>query len=86
MGNLQQFEQSENTIQALYEEAIYWHQQKQFEIAEKKYKEFLVWQSDNSDTWLKLGILYIEVEDVVFRKEDVIFELPQEIKNELLKI
>ncbi|MGB3404740.1 MAG: tetratricopeptide repeat protein [Microcoleaceae cyanobacterium] len=63
INNLQQFEQSELTLSNLYEEAIYWHQQKKFEIAEKKYKDFLVWQSDNSDAWLKLGILYIEIED-----------------------
>ncbi|MGB3534379.1 MAG: tetratricopeptide repeat protein [Microcoleaceae cyanobacterium] len=63
INNLQQFEQSEFALNNLYKEAIYWHQQQQFEIAEKKYKDFLVWQSDNSDAWLKLGILYIEVED-----------------------
>lgn len=63
INNLQSFEQSELALNNLYKEGIYWHQQKQFEMAEKKYKDFLVWQSDNSDAWLKLGILYIEVED-----------------------
>jgi protein O-GlcNAc transferase len=63
INNLQSFEQSELALNNLYQEGISWHQQKQFEIAEKKYKELLVWQSDNSDAWLKLGILYIEVED-----------------------
>jgi predicted O-linked N-acetylglucosamine transferase (SPINDLY family) len=62
INNLQQFEQSEFALNNLYQEGIYWHQQKQFEIAEKKYKDFLVWQSEHSDAWLKLGIIYIETE------------------------
>ncbi len=50
----------EQDIDILYQAALSLHQQRQFSEAEKKYREFLVWRSDETEAWLNLGLLYFE--------------------------
>lgn len=61
--NVQLFEQREEAIELIFKEAVFSHQQKQFRVAERQYREFLLWQEDNAQAWLNLGILYYEIED-----------------------
>jgi len=60
--NLQLLEQREEALDTLYSEALLLHSQKNFATAEKKYREFLLWRSDNAEAWLNLEILYYETE------------------------
>lgn len=55
--NLYQLEESLETV---YQEALTFHQQQQLDLAEKKYKEYLLWQSSDADAWLQLGKLHYE--------------------------
>lgn len=60
--NLQQWEE-DSSWQSFYEEAQYLHQQKQWQLAEKKYRELLLWQSNNPAVWLQFGLLYYQTEN-----------------------
>ena len=62
ISNLQQWE-TESSRQLFYAEAIYLHQQNQWQLAEKKYQELLLWQPNNSLVWLQLGVLYYQIEN-----------------------
>ncbi|MEB3281498.1 MAG: tetratricopeptide repeat protein [Lyngbya sp.] len=59
--NLQQFKPEVN-ISQIYDEAIQSHEQKQYEMAEKHYKQFLQWQPNHAEAWHRLSILYYEIE------------------------
>ena len=59
--NLQQFKPEVN-ISKVYDEAIQSHEEKQYEIAEKHYKQFLQWQPNHAEAWHRLSILYYEIE------------------------
>ncbi|EAW36725.1 tetratricopeptide repeat protein [Lyngbya sp. PCC 8106] len=60
--SLQQLEPEVN-ISQIYNEAINSHEQKQYKIAEQKYKKFLQWQPNHAEAWHQLSILYYEVEN-----------------------
>ncbi|NET28212.1 glycosyltransferase family 41 protein [Okeania sp. SIO1I7] len=62
ISNLQKWE-VESSWQLFYEEAIYLHQQQQWQLAEKKYQELLLWQPNNPLVWLQLGVLYYQTEN-----------------------
>jgi predicted O-linked N-acetylglucosamine transferase (SPINDLY family) len=62
--NLQQFKPEVN-ISQIYNEAIQSHENKQYEIAEKHYKQFLQWQPNNAEAWHQLSILYYQIENYV---------------------
>ena len=59
--DLQLVEPTEEDLNTIYQEALALHRQQKFSIAEMKYKEFLLWRSNNADAWLNLGILYFEI-------------------------
>lgn len=61
--NLQLLEQREESIAVLLKEATYAHQQKQFGVAERKYREYLLWNELNHQVWMQLGVLLYEAED-----------------------
>jgi predicted O-linked N-acetylglucosamine transferase (SPINDLY family) len=61
--NLQLLEQREESIAVLLKEANYAHQQKQFSIAERKYREYLLWNELDHQVWMQFGILLYEAED-----------------------
>lgn len=50
----------EFVLEAIYREALSWHQKNEFALAKKKYREFLLWRSDDAKAWLNLGILEYE--------------------------
>ncbi len=60
--NLPQF-QPEVNLSEIYNKAINSHAQKQYEIAEQNYQNFLQWQPKHSEAWHRLSILYYEVEN-----------------------
>ena len=62
--NLQQFKPEVN-ISQIYNQAIQSHENKQYEIAEKHYKQFLQWQPNNAEAWHQLSILYYQIENYV---------------------
>jgi protein O-GlcNAc transferase len=55
--NLHQLEES---LEKVYQEALTSHQQQQLELAEKKYKEYLLWRSHDAEAWLNLGKVQYE--------------------------
>ncbi|MDX2242078.1 MAG: tetratricopeptide repeat protein [Leptolyngbyaceae cyanobacterium bins.302] len=61
--NLQLLEQREETIELILQEATYAHQQKQFSVAEKKYREYLLWNENSVVALTHLGLLLYEAED-----------------------
>ena len=60
---LYNFSALEGSLKSLYQEALYWHQQKEFVLADKRYREFLLWEGDDAKAWLNLGILCYEAGD-----------------------
>lgn len=61
--NLQLLEQRMESIELLYQEAVYLHEHEQFSEAEKKYRDYLLWREDDAKGWLNLGLLYAETEN-----------------------
>ncbi|MFY7802475.1 MAG: tetratricopeptide repeat protein [Limnoraphis robusta] len=59
--NIQQF-QPEVNLSQIYDQAVQSHAQKQYEIAEKQYQQFLQWQPNHAEAWHQLSILYYERE------------------------
>ncbi|MBE9225195.1 tetratricopeptide repeat protein [Phormidium sp. LEGE 05292] len=47
----------------MYQEALNLHQQQQFTAAESKYREYLELNSDHTEAWLNLGILYYQTQN-----------------------
>jgi len=60
---VQLFEQRQESLEIVYREAIDLHEQRYLAEAEKKYREYLLWQSQNAGAWLRLGRLYYEGEN-----------------------
>jgi tetratricopeptide (TPR) repeat protein len=52
----------EQDLNALYQSALSLHRQRQFTIAEKKYREYILWRNDDFDALVNLGFLYYETE------------------------
>jgi len=61
--NLQLLEQREQEISVILQEAIQLHQNQQWSDAEKKYREYLLWQEQDISAWIKLGLLLYEVQN-----------------------
>ncbi len=59
--NIQQF-QPEVNLSQIYDQAVQSHAQKQYDIAEKQYQQFLQWQPNHAEAWHQLSILYYERE------------------------
>ncbi|OLP18805.1 hypothetical protein BST81_08685 [Leptolyngbya sp. 'hensonii'] len=57
---LQVLEQRAEAQQDLYTEARDLHSQQQYDLAEQKYRQFLLWNQEHAEAWLNLGLLYCD--------------------------
>lgn len=58
--DLQMREQHQESVKALYHEAQYWHQHKNYSLAKEKYQLFLNSYTEDAKAWLNFGILLYE--------------------------
>nr|WP_199330422.1 tetratricopeptide repeat protein [Microcoleus sp. FACHB-68] len=62
IANLQLVEQPVNQFNNLFAEALSLQNQGQFAEAEQKYQEYLLYQNQDAEAWLNLGILYVQTQ------------------------
>lgn len=61
--DLKNFTQIYQQLEQIYQQALMLHQQGQFEAAEERYKELLIWRPNDAIIWSNLGFLYYQIGD-----------------------
>ncbi|WRH68324.1 MAG: tetratricopeptide repeat protein [Planktothrix sp. GU0601_MAG3] len=60
---ISQVEQLEDLLETIYQDALSFHQEHNFNQAENKYKDFLKWNKHHLESWINLSKLYYQTEN-----------------------